>query len=204
MAHRAHVAHSSRGRLRIRVPSAKGNAEALEEIRLALSSVAGVNEVSVNHSIGTVTVEYDPSRHEELHKHLTTTDSPQKITLERAPSLSDLSIDRIIEKEAVFLSGHSHMAKALFDMVNRLDQEVKRGTGNAIDLKVIAPLALAVGAFMGLGVTASTPVWLTLGLFSFNHFIDLNSQHSGPPGPDPQSEGQPVNPPARRRTPRFP
>ena len=194
--------------MRIRVPSAKGNAPALEEIRLALSTVAGVKEVSVNHSIGTVTVEYDPNRHEELHKHLTSTDSPKKVTLERAPSLSDLSIDRIIEKEAVFLAGHSHMAKALFDGVNRLDQEVKRTTGNAVDLKVIAPLALAVSAFMGLGVTASTPVWLTLGLFSFNHFIDLNSHQSETPDPDSQAssqnEGTAVKMTTRRRPPRFP
>ena len=100
----------------------------------------------------------------------------------------------MIEHEAEFLAEHSDFAKAIFDWVNALDRSVKRATNNSIDFKVIAPLVLAVGAFLELGVTASTPVWLTLGLFSFNHFVDLHI----PPPQRPAIPG--ANPPGARRS----
>jgi hypothetical protein len=174
----AQVAHQSEGRMRIRIPSAKGDTNALEEIRNSLCSVAGVRKVKVNESLGTVTIHYDHRHHDELHKYLTTETPEQKVTLTACPSLSDLSkVDEMLTHEVEFLAGHSHAAQALLKYVDKLDQGIKRATGNSVDLKVIAPLALAVGAFTELGVTAATPVWLTLGLFSFNHFIDLHAHH---------------------------
>jgi hypothetical protein len=196
--HAAQLAHYSPGRMRLRVPSAKGDREALQGIRRAISSVNGVSEVSVNESLGTVTICYDHSNHDELHRLLTSGEARQQVILTSCPRLADLGhVDEMIEKEAEFLAGHSHAAKALLQMVNRLDQGVKRATGNAVDLKVIAPLALAVGAFVELGVTAATPVWLTLGLFSFNHFIDL---HAHRPHKDPITQQTDEGEPAPRGT----
>jgi cation transport ATPase len=164
--------------MRIRVPSAKGDPAALEEIRRAMASVSGVNAVTVNEALGTVTVNYDPSKHDEIHHHLTADESHQKVKVAGCPKLSDLhEVDEMFEKEAEFLARHSHTARVLLDSLNQIDNGIKKATGNAVDLKVIAPLALAVGVFMELGVAAATPVWLTLGLFSFNHFIDLHAHH---------------------------
>jgi hypothetical protein len=175
MRHKAHVAHHSRGRLRLRVPSAKGNPAELASIRQSLSGVHGVKEVEVNEAIGSVTIHYDPQQHADFEKHLASENCPQEAVCV-APRLDDLAdVDSMIVHEAEFLAQHSHSAKVLFDWANGLDAGIKRMTNNAIDLKVIAPLALAAGAFMELGVTASTPVWLTLGLFSFNHFVDLHT-----------------------------
>jgi len=96
--------------------------------------------------------------------------------VEPAPKLRDMEdLPDLIENEAAFLAQHSHSAKMVFDWANAVDVGIKRATGNAVDLKVLAPLGLAVAAFMELGITASTPIWLTLGLFSFNHFVDLHS-----------------------------
>jgi len=110
----------------------------------------------------------------------------------------------MLEREAEFLASHSHTATAVMDGVKRLDLEIKKATNNAVDLKVIGPLVLAAGAFMELGIAAATPVWLTLGLFSFNHFIELHTPH-----PDGDSEGSseaapPPRPRPRRKNPRFP
>ena len=195
MRHAAHVAHHSRGRLRIRVPSAKGRPAALEAIRLALVNMAGIKDVEVNETIGSVTIHYDPQHHADLEQHLASDNSQQDvITVESAPKFEDLcDVEGILEHEALFLAQHSHFAKTTVTWVDALDRGVKRATNNAIDFKVVAPLALAVGAFLELGIEASTPVWLTLGLFSLNHLLELHT-HSTVSGPG--AHGQ--NPPAGR------
>jgi hypothetical protein len=194
MRHRAHVAHHTKGRLRIRVPSAKGDPAALEEIKRSLSPVPGVSEVIVNEAIGTITVHYDPDQHVDFHRHLSEAEGSHQETLQMAPppsSPSPLSeVDEameMLEKEAEFLSSHSHTAKALLEMLRKFDVGLKKATDNNLDLKVLAPLSLAVYAFMELGFEAATPVWLTLGVFSFNHFVTLHTQtpttHPAPPQP---------------------
>ena len=82
----------------------------------------------------------------------------------------------MLEKEAEFLASHSHSAKVLFEMLRKFDVGLKKATDNNVDLKVLAPLGLAVYAFAYMGFEAATPVWLTLGLFSFNHFVTLHTQ----------------------------
>jgi hypothetical protein len=180
MRHRAHVAHHTKGRLRIRVPSAKGNPEALEAIKRSLDPVHGVSEVTVNETIGTVTVHYDPDVHEDFHGHLCCAEGAHQEHLNvqpcEAPRGEVEEAVEMLEKEAEFLSSHSHSAKVIFDALRQCDAALKKSTGNNVDLKVLAPLGLAVYAFLELGFEAATPVWLTLGLFSFNHFITLHTQ----------------------------
>ena len=188
--------------MRIRVPTAKGDPAALEDIRRTLSAVGGVSEVRVNEHLGTVTISYDHAVHDELQMHLTSEDSHHQVIMSE-PKLSELeSVDEMIEKEAVFLADHSHTAKLVLELVHRLDRGVKQATNNTVDLKVLAPLALAIGAFTELGVAAATPVWMTLGLFSFNHFIDLNAHR---PHRDPTRADQVVpEPPANGSGPKRP
>jgi hypothetical protein len=193
MRHRAQVAHHTKGRLRIRVPSGKGKPAVLEEISRSLSPIPGVNEVTINEAIGTITVLYDPHRHIDFHSHLSHGEGFHQTTLHLAPpdpappaSEIDEAMD-MLEKEAEFLSSHSHGAKVVFEMLKKVDISLKRATDNNLDLKLLAPLVLAVYGFLELGFEAGTPVWLTLGLFSFNHFITLHTQtpptHPTPPKP---------------------
>ncbi len=184
MRHAANVAHHSRGRLRIKVPSAKGKPAAMEAIRLALENLAGVKDVEINETIGSVTIHYDPRHHADLEQHLASENSQQDvIRLEAAPKLEELcEIETMVAREAEFLAQHSHFARTTVNWVDALDRSVKRATNNAVDFKVMAPLALAVAAFVELGIEASTPVWLTLGMFSLNHLIELHSHSTaGPP-----------------------
>jgi len=97
----------------------------------------------------------------------------------------------MLEKEAEFLSSHSHSAKIVFEGLRKFDAGLKKATNNNIDLKVLAPLSLAVYAFMELGFEAATPVWLTLGVFSFNHFVTLHTQT---PTTHPAPHAQPTRP----------
>jgi hypothetical protein len=70
MRHAAHVAHHLRGRLRIRIPSAKGDPVALERIRLSLESLAGIQSLQVNETLGSITIRYDPQQHADFESRL--------------------------------------------------------------------------------------------------------------------------------------
>ena len=195
--HAAHVVHHSPGRMRIRVPSAKGDPAALETIRKSVAGVPGVKEVVVSESIGTVTIHYDPERYDDFHAHLSNESSAREVVEVAPPRIHDMAaIDEMIEHEVAFLAQHSHSAKTLFDWTTALDRQIMRATNNAVDLKVLAPAGLAVAAFLELGVTAATPVWLTLGLFSFNHFVAMHTNEAtknGANSPQEQAESKKTN-----------
>jgi hypothetical protein len=202
MRHKAHVAHHTKGRLRIRVPSAKGDPAALQEIARTLSPVMGVSEVIVNETTGSITVHYDGDRHIDFHRHLSESEGSHQEMMHLQPaepkplaSEVDEAVE-MLEKEAEFLASHSHSAKVLFELLRKFDVELKKATDNNVDLKVLAPLALAVYTFAQMGFEAATPVWLTLGLFSFNHFVTLHTTapttHPAPKQPRKPNPAEPV------------
>jgi len=51
---------------------------------------------------------------------------------------------------------------------------------NVIDLKIVLALTLAIATFAGVGVSAATPMWVTLALFAVNHFIEMQTQSTAP------------------------
>jgi hypothetical protein len=201
MRHKAQIAHHAKGRLRVRVPTAKGNPQALEEIRKSFASLTGVESVSVNAAIGTVTVIYDPDKHEDFHEHLTGEGHHQKVVdVPAPPKFSEVDeVAEVLEKEAEYLSSRSHTAKALIDALKGFDRGLKKATGNQVDLKVLTPLGLAVYAFLELGFEAATPVWLTLGIFSFNHFVELHTHHDAVASQNPQPPATQTGPSVRSR-----
>src|ERR1700729_343027 len=71
----AHIVHHIPGRLRLKVPGAKGNAVFMDQVQAALSSVDGVREIEVNPVTGSVLVHYDPDAfdtfHDNVHEHAT-------------------------------------------------------------------------------------------------------------------------------------
>ena len=119
--------------------------------------MSGVKEVDVNESIGSVTIHYDPQSPCRLRaapgqRECSAGRGVGQCGTQTVEDLEDL--DEMIEHEAEFLAEHSHSRQGHL----RLDQRRSTGassapTNNAVDFKVIAPLALAVGAFMELGVT---------------------------------------------------
>jgi len=193
MAHKAEIAHHVRGRVRMKVPAAKGNEELLEQIKQSLAAIPGVQEVSANSVTGSLVVNYDPAHTSDLHLKLGDR-GKEPISFTKVSPVPASEVDelaRTIEEEAEFLAEHSHTARAVVDFVKKMDQELKRATNNAVDLKVVFPLALAVYTFLELGFEAATPVWLTLGLFAGNHFVELHA-HAGPDGSQPVRRPMPA------------
>jgi hypothetical protein len=175
--HKATIAHHVPGRMRLKIPSAKGNDVLFEEIRQSLAVVPGIHEIIINPATSSVTVHYAVDAHPQLHasidqhqEHFAVNHTP--------PSTKIDDMTHMVEDEAEFLAEHSHSARVVVDLCKKLDREVKKATSNSVDLKVLVPLGLAAVTFIEIGATAATPVWVTIGLFSLNHFIELQA-HPG-------------------------
>lgn len=174
--HHASIAHHVPGRMRVKVPNAKGDAALLEEIRQTLVGVPGIHDIEINGTTGSVTIHYSADTHPELPASI---DQHQEVFAVRRPPSTKLDeMSHLIEEEAEFLAEHSHVARVVVDFCSKLDRQVKQATGNAVDLKVLIPLGLAAVTFIEIGATAATPVWVTIGLFSLNHFVELQA-HNG-------------------------
>ncbi|HYL98644.1 MAG TPA: hypothetical protein VEZ90_06795 [Blastocatellia bacterium] len=181
MAYKAEIVHSCRGRVRMKVPAAKGDETLLEQIRQTVLALPGVTAVSVNANTGSVVMHYDQHTHDVFHQNLDHCCKNHQLDVCREPALSDVDeMARRIETEAQYLAEHSEAARVVVDFCRDVDRQVKIATGNAVDLKVLLPLGLAVGTFVGLGLEAATPIWLTLGLFSLNHFVEMHAHPSDP------------------------
>ena len=48
-------------------------------------------------------------------------------------------------------------------------------SGNNLDLKIMVPIGLAAVTFLEIGAAAATPMWVTLAIFSLNHFVELHA-----------------------------
>jgi cation transport ATPase len=181
MRHSARAVHHVRGRIRLKIPASKGDLRLLDEIKQTIAPLEGVRRVETSPSTGSVVVHYDPSMHDSFHEQLAKHAENAGAFCLVPPELSEVDeLAKKIEQEAEFLSQHSEAARKIVDGFKSLDTAIKVATGNAVDLKVLLPLGLAVYSFVEIGLEASTPLWVTLGIFSFNSFLTLHA-------PDPQA-----------------
>jgi cation transport ATPase len=179
MLHDAHVAHHTKGRIRLRLPNAKRDHAALEKVKRALAPMPGVQSVDVNPTTGSVVIQYDPAKHDDFHEALSGHAEEQNLFTLAPPRLSEVDeIAETIQKEAEFLAARSETAKSIVDFFTGLNREVKNATNNSVDLQVLLPLGLAVYSFFAIEGELATPLWVTLGIFSFNSFVSL---HHHPP-----------------------
>lgn len=177
MPHHAHVAHHVKGRIRVRMPKGKRDHASLEKVKRSIAPMHGVKSVDVNSSTGSIVVHYDASKHADFPDTLAQHAEDNNLFTLTPPKISE--VDEIvegIEKEAEFLAEHSEIARAVVDFVKAVNQELKKATNNNIDLQVLVPLGLAAFTVVSLEAEVSTPLWVTLGIFSFNSFISLH-QH---------------------------
>ena len=179
------VAHQTPGRVRMKVPSAKGNPDLLREIGEAFGVIPGIERVTVNATTGSVILHYDTDDHAAVNNRLT-----QRFLSEnpawRAPATEFDDLARKIESEADFLASHSESAKAVVDFFKHLDREIKIASGNVVDLKILLAVGIIGLTVFEIGASAATPVWLTLTIFSLNHVIELQQprvQNTPAPAP---------------------
>ena len=172
------IAHQVPGRIRMKIPSAKGNPALLEEIQKTFSVIPGIEEVRVNPETGSVVLRYDTDRHDDFHSGFAhryehhAGHHPHH----KPPSNEIDALASKIEEEATFLAEHSQAAKAVVDFCRHWDGEIKHASGNMFDLKMVLCVGLVGFMIFEVGAAAATPVWVTLTLFGLNHFVEMQAE----------------------------
>jgi Heavy metal associated domain 2 len=176
--HVLRMEHQTLGRVRMKFSSAKGNPQLLDEIGKKFAGIVGVESCEVNPITGSVVLLYDKRRHDDFHDHLSRhCEEHHGGATPRPPGTQLDDLTRKIEDEAEFLAEHSHAAKSVVHICKYVDRRVKLATGNTIDLKIGLAGGIVALSLLEMGAFAATPVWLTLGVFSLNHFVELQQHH---------------------------
>jgi hypothetical protein len=174
---RLKIAHQVPGRIRMKIPSAKGDPARLEEYKQTLSAIPGIESIEVNPDTGSVVLKYDPDQHREFHSGFTDHVSRHHGPGAHRPPTNEIdALASKIEQEAEYLAQHSHAARAFVDLCKNADRQIRETSGNTLDLKMLLALGVIGVTVFEVGATAATPVWVTLSLFGLNHFIEMQQQ----------------------------
>jgi len=155
------LAHSTHGRVRLKVAHAKGDEQLLRAVADTFKAMPGVESVGINAVTGSVVLVYDPDRHDDFHGHFSL--HPDVERQPRRPPKTELDeVSEAIENEAEFLAEHSKAVRAVVDWTKTLDLEMRRAWGNNVDLKLVFVGGVIAATVLEIGATAATPVWMTL------------------------------------------
>jgi hypothetical protein len=179
--HKAQIAHKVPGRIRMKVHAAKADPAILQAYQQAFSAVPGITEVKLKPETGSIVIHYDPAREQEFEAHFHARVAHHELHVEphAAPDDEISDMAKRIEAEAEFLAEHSELARTTVDFFKKFDRELKIATGNTVDMKILLAGGLAAYTFFEIGAGAATPMWVTLALFSLNHFAELHGPHLG-------------------------
>lgn len=177
-----YIAHHIPGRMRIRIPSAKGDAELSQRIRELAKSLAGVESVESNFMTGSLLIHYAKDGFGDFERRLSSA-SDSVLDLKSAPpEPKENTTQAAGERQAA-----SAAAAAIAAAFKELDGNLRSATGNTLDLKVLLPLGAAAAGLLTLRKAMPTPLWVTLMIFAFSAFVILN------PGIQPEGSGGQVS-----------
>ncbi|MDQ1472654.1 MAG: hypothetical protein QOJ99_4134 [Bryobacterales bacterium] len=185
MVHTAHVVHQTHGRLRLKLPAARNKHAYLAQVRKALASVSGVHEVEVNPLTGSVLLHHSPAPHHEVRDRLAQFAAEAGLfTLSQSDSSEVNQFASDARREADYLASRSKTAEIIIDKTKRANLAIKEATDNSVDLNVLLPLGVAALSIVTMGVAATTPLWVTLSIFSFHSFVALHTNLAPHPDSD--------------------
>ena len=169
------IEHQVPGRIRLKIPAGKGNPELLEQIKSTFGVIPGIEDIVVNPVTGSVVLKYDEDQHSKFHEdiapHLPMPPAPPA---HKPPKNEIEELADKLESEAEFLAEHSQFARMIVDGFKEIDREIKKATNNYIDLKIVFAVIIIGFTVFEVGVGAATPVWVTLVIFSLNHFVEMH------------------------------
>lgn len=161
MTETADLLHHVRGRLRLHVPSGKGDPARLETIRKSLAGLTGVTSVNTNPLLGTIVVQYDPNLFAEFQGAL-------------SKFAEDQGLFTFSCRETESGPCVSKTERSITDTLTRLNRSVQQATGNIINLKELLPIGLAVYGLLFVNKAAAAAQWLNWLQFAFDSYIDLH------------------------------
>jgi len=164
----SYVHHHLPGRLRLRVPGAKGNEALLHELSSALAKAPGVSTVEYNPVTGSILLQYAASQYRDL-------DSLRAGLNSSAVAIKEIGYDHRLHHGRHQRRHHSAAAARVDEFFRALDSEIRSATGNEIDLKFLLPFAIGLLGLVALRHGATTPLWLTLMIFAFHSFLGLHA-----------------------------
>jgi hypothetical protein len=159
----------------MKIPGAKGNPEMMQQIAQSFAAIPGIERITVNPTTGSLVIHYDADQHDQFHGHFC-----RHVGHAGGYRPPATQIDDFVEKiadEAEFLARHSESARAVVDFFKKCDREIRTATNNNVDLTIVAAAGLIGFTLLEVGVTAATPVWVTLTLFGLNHMIEMHATH---------------------------
>jgi Heavy metal associated domain 2 len=173
MAVDAYVHHHLPGRLRLRIPAARGEDGELREISAAIARTPGVNQVEYNPITGSILIQYSPEQYKNLQSLESGLSASAPIALNNShPAHHGLQPPRQMR-------GRSTAAKKVNSFFKQVDHDIRVASDNEVDLKFILPFGVAVLGLLALRYSSATPLWLTLLIFAFNAFLGLHAPSPG-------------------------
>lgn len=170
------IAHQIPGRIRMKVPSAKGKPGQLEDYKAILGAIPGIESIETNPDTGSIVLRYDPKAHDTFHagfgRHLDEHHNQHH----RPPSNEIDKLASTIEREAEYLAEHSEVARAFVEACRSADRQIRVHSHNMLDLKMLLAIGVIGVTVFEVGAAAATPVWVTLALFGLNHFIEMQEE----------------------------
>jgi hypothetical protein len=159
------IAHSSPGRLRVRLPALRADRAAAETVADTLADLDGVIDVAVRPRTGSVLCRYDPRRMDE-HRLLAALHRQTRAALARRPDESPPAATR--------RRGHagSSIGRELGTLFRTLDSDIADATGGRLDLGTLASLGLLGAGATEIAVTRTIPAppWFSLAWWAFRTF----------------------------------
>ena len=151
----------------------------LEVYKEVFMVIPGIISVKTKPATGSIIIQYDPKREQEFQHHFDQCCDNHMHMAQARPGDEIEEMASKIEAEAEFLAQRSQLVRYAVDAVKVLDHQIKDVTDNTIDLKIVVAVGLAAYTFMEIGAEAATPMWVTLALFSVNHFAELHGSAHG-------------------------
>ena len=173
MALAAYVAHQIPGRVRLKIPAAKGRPDLLQQIVAAAGSASEIKSVEYNSVTGSILIQYAPEAYKSLEALGSILSNPAvsvSMHASRPTAAARAHRGRRGKREEP-----SAAAKAITSFFKSVDQAIRDATDNELDLKVMLPLAAGTVGLLALRRRSlTTPLWLTLLIFAFHSFLTLH------------------------------
>lgn len=175
----ATILHAIPGRIRVRVEGSARAPETMSALASAVSQIAGVQEVRINPTTGSLLALYDPNAVSIEEMYIAARAARLNITAPGSPSSPGETAEV------------SQVARNITSSFGRVDSAISSVTGGRLDAKTLVPLGLGAAAVRQIATTGaglSAIPWYILLWYSYGIFTKYNLRRN------PELGGQSNNP----------
>jgi hypothetical protein len=185
------LAHSSPGRMRLRLRWLREAPEEATRLADKLAALNGMIEAAVRPWTGSVLCHYDPERLDE-HRIVTAA-----LRHSRATAVVRPGEENQLESESAPATSGSSLGHAVADSFAAINREVVAATDGRLDLGILASLGFVTVGAAEIAVTRQLPAppWFNLAWWAFRTFTMFERDGPQPAGPSTSSHARVRTPP---------